>query len=158
MIIIIKNVEDQEESSVMLKVELRALNRANGRIRRNHLDKPKGLSVWILLLFAFLLSACGDNSNMSEQADGTGEENSGEHKTSEEIAETRTYESEKGPIDLPLHPERVVVIDQDYVGDVLATGLTPIATTGWAFEIPYYKEPLEGVENIGEKTTFLSKK
>lgn len=108
----------------------------------------KGIIICLVLLFTFISSGCtGSKAN-----EGDGNDNS------KETAKTRTYESEKGPIELPMHPERVVVIDQDYVGDVLASGITPIATTGWAFETPYYKEQLKDVENVGDKVSFSIEK
>lgn len=101
-----------------------------------------------IVLVAFIASGC-TSSKATEEV---------ENEKEQETAKTRTYESEKGPIELPMHPKRVVVIDQDYIGDVLASGITPIATTGWAFETPYFKEPLKDVENIGDKVSFSIEK
>ncbi|MGW8957047.1 hypothetical protein [Paenibacillus sp. NPDC055715] len=42
-----------------------------------------------------------------------------------EAAATRTYESDKGAITNPEHPQRVVVAVGDYVNDMLAIGVNP---------------------------------
>ncbi|MFC5591998.1 ABC transporter substrate-binding protein [Sporosarcina soli] len=112
--------------------------------------KKKGFAIFFVLLFMFIVSGCTSNTPPEAVTDEQGQE--------QEASATRTYESVKGPVELPLHPERVVVIDQDYVGDVLATGITPIATTGWAFETPYFEERLKDVESIGDKSSFSIEK
>jgi iron complex transport system substrate-binding protein len=112
--------------------------------------KKKGFAIFFVLLFMFIVSGCTSNTPPEAATDEQGQ--------GQEASATRTYESVKGPVELPLHPERVVVIDQDYVGDVLATGITPIATTGWAFETPYFEERLKDVESIGDKSSFSIEK
>ncbi|MCM3761376.1 iron-hydroxamate ABC transporter substrate-binding protein [Alkalihalobacillus oceani] len=109
---------------------------------------PNRLAVLLALL---ILAGCG--------ATGAGEAEQNATTSAEPAAEeTRTYESAKGVIELPANPERVVVIDQDYVGDVLATGLTPIGASGWVFDTPYYQDFLKGVESVGDKTTISLEK
>ncbi|MCR8980751.1 iron-hydroxamate ABC transporter substrate-binding protein [Brevibacillus laterosporus] len=95
----------------------------------------------IFLLFALVLSACGNNASPIEQKE----------TTQEKQAETRIYKTEKGDITIPAHPQRVVVGVQDYVGDVLALGIKPVGAAGWVFDTPYYKGHLDGVVKVGDK-------
>jgi len=99
------------------------------------MNVQKKALIFTTLILVLLLSACGSN------------------QTKETVAETRTYSGVSGEVQLPADPERVVVIDQDYVGDVLALGVTPVGAGGWVFETPYYSELLNEVENIGDKTS-----
>ncbi|MCC2250140.1 MAG: ABC transporter substrate-binding protein [Bacillota bacterium] len=102
------------------------------------------------LLIIFLLAACGD-SDKEEKAENSKADDT---KQSEEQAEqTRVYESPNGEVEIPANPERVLVADQDYVGYALALGVTPIATTGWIFDSPYFKDQLSDTKNVGDKTS-----
>ena len=111
----------------------------------------KFLAISMSLLFLIVLSACGANN------DGTASKETNKDKK-EDSSETRTYKSAKGDIELLANPERVVVAVQDYVGDVLAVGVTPIGATGTVFDIPYYEDKLKGVENIGDGTAISVEK
>ncbi|WP_157739723.1 hypothetical protein [Paenibacillus kribbensis] len=99
-----------------------------------------------LISLMLVLSACATSGNGSAVVDGQ----TADFKTastSDTIA-TRTYESDKGTVTLPEHPQRVVVAVGDYVGDVLALGVTPVGAPDPVFNAPYYKKYLNGVENI----------
>lgn len=110
----------------------------------------KFLIISMSLIFIVVLSACGANK------DGAATKDTNEDK--KEASETRTYKSAKGDIELPANPERVVVAVQDYIGDVLAVGVTPIGATGTVFDIPYYQDQLKDVENIGDGTAISVEK
>lgn len=97
--------------------------------------KVKNVIMFICAVFIVIiaLSACGANKETGHS----------------EASGTRIYESDKGKIELPANPQRVVVAVQDYVGDVLALGVKPVGTAGWVFDVPYYKNQLSGVESVG---------
>lgn len=85
----------------------------------------------------FILSACSTSTVTDlNNSDAIGEQ---KEEQASEGSETRVYESTLGNIELPLHPERVVVAVQDYVGDILALGVTPVGAAGWVFELPIMK-------------------
>ncbi|WP_416150299.1 iron-hydroxamate ABC transporter substrate-binding protein [Salipaludibacillus sp. HK11] len=110
----------------------------------------KRIPIFILtVVLVTLLGACGSESN------GAAEEL--ENSDSVEVSETRVYESVKGDIELPTNPERVVVAVQDYVGDVLALGVTPVGAAGWVFDTPYYEQQLKDVESVGETMVSVEK-
>ncbi|QGH32848.1 ABC transporter substrate-binding protein [Gracilibacillus salitolerans] len=107
-----------------------------------------GLSIFFLSMLVVLLSAC--NTNEADSA--TNEEDSKDESI-------RYYESEKGTLELPLEPSRVVVAVRDYVGDVLATGVQPIGVAEtMVFDAPYYQDQLEEVESVGEDTAISLEK
>jgi len=104
-----------------------------------------------MLCFTFVMmvivSACGTNSASTS-----------DKENKEDSAKTRIYKSDKGDIELPANPKRVVVADQDYVGEVLTLGVKPVGASGWIFETPYYKDQLKGVESVGDKTSISIEK
>lgn len=97
---------------------------------------------YFTFIMMVILSAC-----KTDNASTSGKE------SKEESAKTRIYKSDKGDIELPANPIRVVVADQDYVGEVPALGITPVGASDWIFETPYYKDQLKGVESVGDKTS-----
>ncbi|MFD2656852.1 ABC transporter substrate-binding protein [Gracilibacillus thailandensis] len=102
----------------------------------------------LCLLLMVLLSACSSN-----QADSAiNEEDSKD-------GSVRYYESEKGNVEIPLEPSRVVVAVRDYVGDVLAAGVKPVGISEtMVFDAPYYQDRLDGVESVGEDTAISLEK
>ncbi|SFL91182.1 iron complex transport system substrate-binding protein [Gracilibacillus orientalis] len=103
--------------------------------------------IFCLLMSLALLGACNTTA--------THEANSEEDETEN----VRYYESEKGTVELPLEPSRVVVSVRDYVGDVLAMGVKPVGVSEtMVFDAPYYQEQLKGVESVGEDTAISLEK
>ena len=81
---------------------------------------------WLLPMFmmvALVLAACG-NSEKSEEKTAEGAEK-------DASAETITYESETGPVEVPANPERVVVLSS-YVGDLLTLGVNMVGVDSWS--------------------------
>ncbi|PPA69584.1 iron-hydroxamate ABC transporter substrate-binding protein [Jeotgalibacillus proteolyticus] len=90
------------------------------------------------LLTALMLSACnsgGDN-------DSAGNDNAGEPAGD---AETITYESENGPVEVPADPERIIVLST-FTGNVLALEENLVGVDSWSKTSPNYE--LEGVEDV----------
>ncbi|MGP4040163.1 iron-hydroxamate ABC transporter substrate-binding protein [Gracilibacillus sp. D59] len=105
-----------------------------------------GLVSFFLLMLITLLGACSTNAANSSQAEA-------------ENGSVRSYESEKGTVELPVEPSRVVVAVRDYVGDVLATGVQPVGVSEtMVFDAPYYQDQLEGVESVGADTAISLEK
>nr|BFF26460.1 hypothetical protein GCM10025732_44250 [Glycomyces mayteni] len=85
---------------------------------------------------ALALTACGTSD---PAADRGGEE-----------GETRTVEHAMGTTEVPVDPQRVVVLDTDKIDTALSLGITPIgaARTSEA-ELPTYLGDLSGVTVVG---------
>ncbi|WP_084011660.1 iron-hydroxamate ABC transporter substrate-binding protein [Paenibacillus kribbensis] len=111
---------------------------------------------FFLISLVLVLSACATSGNGNSAVDGQTAD-SKTASTSDATA-TRTYESDKGTVTLPEHPQRVVVAVGDYVGDVLALGVTPVGAPDTVFNAPYYKKYLNGVENIGDSSALSLEK
>ncbi|MBU5267582.1 iron-hydroxamate ABC transporter substrate-binding protein [Virgibacillus proomii] len=93
----------------------------------------------LILLFSIilLLSACN-----------TDEEKNKDDKSSKTEKDTITYQSENGPIKVPAHPKRVVVLSQ-FTGDLLKLGINVVGVDSWAKDNPRFKE-LKDVDTVSE--------
>lgn len=89
------------------------------------------------LLLILIISAC---SNTSSKKDGT---------EAEKRAETFTYQSETGPIEVPAHPQRVVVLS-GYTGNILDLGVPVIGVDTWSKTNPTFVEELKDVKEVSE--------
>ncbi|WP_342414944.1 iron-hydroxamate ABC transporter substrate-binding protein [Paenibacillus sp. FSL R10-2782] len=118
--------------------------------------KFRTLACLLIISLMLVLSACATNGGGMATDNGTTAD-SKTASTGNEIA-TRTYESDKGTVTIPEHPQRVVVAVGDYVGDVLALGITPVGAPDTVFDAPYYKKYLNGVENIGNSSALSLEK
>ncbi|WP_431087765.1 iron-hydroxamate ABC transporter substrate-binding protein [Paenibacillus sp. 8b26] len=110
----------------------------------------------LIISLMLVLSACATNAGGMATDSGT----TADSKTAStgDAADTRTYKSDKGTVTIPEHPQRVVVAVGDYVGDVLALGITPVGAPDTVFDAPYYKKYLNGVENIGDSSALSLEK
>jgi iron complex transport system substrate-binding protein len=107
----------------------------------------------MLLIFLMMLSACGN------QEKNTASGNQEQTKTEEKA--TRTFKMANGKeVEIPTHPKRVVM-PYEFLGNALALGVKPIATTQAVMENPFIKDQIKGIENVGnpislEKVTELN--
>ena len=106
-----------------------------------------------LLVFTIVIvSACGANTNQNNAGSETTAPVDSTVQSTEQ--ETRDYESDKGTIQIPVNPKRVIVAVDDFIGDVLSLGVTPLAVAGNDIkEHPYFKEGLGSSEVVGDNTT-----
>lgn len=91
-----------------------------------------------VLLFLILISACGNEKSVSDN-----------NNANENDAETITYESETGPIEVPADPQRVVVLS-GYTGNVLHLGVPVVGVDTWSKNNPIFEEELKEVEEVSE--------
>ncbi|GAA4726694.1 ABC transporter substrate-binding protein [Brevibacillus fulvus] len=84
------------------------------------------------LLMLLVLTACGQQAGSTAPAAGS---------------ETRTVQTAKGEVTVPVHPKRIVT--DLYLADVLALGIKPVGANEWSLRNPYIKEQIEGIEDIG---------
>jgi len=92
------------------------------------------LMLLLLLPAVLLFSACGQNNDS---------------KSESTAPKTVTYQSENGPVEVPTHPKRVIVLST-FTGDVLKLGAPLIGVDSYAKDNPNFKEALKGVEAVSE--------
>lgn len=61
---------------------------------------------------------------------------------------TRTIDSNRGPVEVPINPQRIVAIDRIALDTALALGLKPIAAAPPASETSYLGDLVNGIETI----------
>jgi iron complex transport system substrate-binding protein len=90
--------------------------------------KARFFSLGILAIFAIgLLVGCGKAA------------------TTEDMV---TFQSEKGPVQVPAHPKRVVVMASSYTGNVLSLGITPVGVDQWAKNSKFLQNKIKNVQIV----------
>jgi len=122
----------------------------------NQLPMYKGLKLsmaaTLLFCFALFMSACStgtlntNTTTVESKLTTKGEAAPSNNPKTE--AQTRVITTIKGDIEIPSHPERIVV--DLYLGSFIALNVKPIGTPELNLKNPYFTEALAGVENIGE--------
>lgn len=93
----------------------------------------KFIALGLLLVVALgILAGCGQASTDKDEAK----------------AEMVTYQSEQGPVQVPANPKRVAVLASSYTGNVLALGITPVATDQWAKDNKFLADKLDKAEVV----------
>lgn len=103
---------------------------------------------WMLTLIAVLvlaLAACSSNGEGKNA-----EKSSEDTKQTETSSDTITYESSKGPIEVPANPERVVVLSS-YAGDLIKLGVNIVGVDSWSANNPNFKEQLKDVPVVSNE-------
>ncbi|MCY8232330.1 iron-hydroxamate ABC transporter substrate-binding protein [Priestia endophytica] len=100
----------------------------------------KKLLLPVMLIMILIISACGNKS--AEQASG--------EQGKDEKQETITYQSENGPIKVPAHPKRVVVLGS-YVGDLLSLDVNIVGVEEWAKKSPLFEKELKDVPVVSDE-------
>lgn len=121
--------------------------------------------VWMLplaLLLVLALSACGNNRNNSNNNTGSpansasaspsespSPASSGASPSGEAESGTITYQSESGPVEVPAHPQRVVVL-ASYAGDVMSLGVNLVGVDSWSKQNPRWADKLKDVPAVSD--------
>lgn len=100
-------------------------------------------NVWtpLMLVLVLLLSAC------SSQTAGNAEPT----PAAQPQANTITYQSEDGPVEVPADPKRVVVL-ASFTGNVLALHVPLVGVDSWSKMNPNFREPLQDVEEVSDES------
>jgi len=95
----------------------------------------------LMLLFLLIASACGSKSVENNSSSGD-----------EKKSETITYQSENGPIEVPAHPERVVVLSS-FAGHVMALDVNIVGVDSWSKmnPNPRFQERLKDAEEVTDE-------
>ncbi|MCR6109515.1 iron-hydroxamate ABC transporter substrate-binding protein [Bacillus sp. A301a_S52] len=95
------------------------------------------LLAFSVFLVIMLLSACGNN----EPTDVSATENE---------ADTFTYESETGPVEVPTNPEKIIALTNG--PNVFALDGNVVGIDEWTSNNPLFQEKVEGVEIVSEES------
>ncbi|WP_027410297.1 iron-hydroxamate ABC transporter substrate-binding protein [Anoxybacteroides tepidamans] len=98
--------------------------------------------IWfpLMLLLVLIISACGNHS--AENKEGS--------STKEKSSEMITYQSENGPIKVPAHPKRVVVLSS-FAGDVMALNVKLVGVDSWSKMNPRFQKQLKDVAEVSDE-------
>lgn len=112
--------------------------------------RQKGIMALVLLVLLLMLAACGQTTQPAavENRDSVSEAAEGEGSA------TRTVHSEKGDIEIPAKPERVIGLSVVYPDFLYALGVVPIAVQNYHEELSaYLREPLKDTIKMGISRT-----
>lgn len=113
----------------------------------------------VVLAAGLVAAACGDDSDDSD-GEASGDQNgasedgsaaSDDGASSEASGETRTFEHDQGTSEIPVDPQKVVVLDTPQLDAAIALGVTPIGavTTDVSTELPEWIEGTDDIEHVG---------
>ncbi|PKR86250.1 iron-hydroxamate ABC transporter substrate-binding protein [Heyndrickxia camelliae] len=98
----------------------------------------KRIIPFLVIVVVLMLSACT-----------SGNENTSGGSKKDQKNDTITYQSENGPVQVPAHPKRVVVL-ASYAGNVMSLGVNLVGVDSWSKMNPNFKDKLKGVEEVSE--------
>ncbi|MED5015820.1 iron-hydroxamate ABC transporter substrate-binding protein [Paenibacillus chibensis] len=107
----------------------------------------------LMMVIVLALSACGNKANNNTETPASAGGSSGQSKS--DSAEnngsgTITYPSESGPIEVPAHPRRVVVLS-GYAGNLLALGIPLVGVDSWTKADPNFQDQLKDVAEVSDE-------
>ncbi len=115
----------------------------------------KKLLLPVILCLVLVMSACGGNQEGNADSGSTnaseGESGAAQPSANAEAA-TFTYESENGPIEVPTHPQRVVVLTRFLTGNVMALGVPLVGVDEMSKSNPFFEERLKDIEAVSEES------
>jgi iron complex transport system substrate-binding protein len=86
-----------------------------------------------------LLSACGNSQSAGDQ-----------DQSNSKKENTRIYQSENGPVKVPKHPKRVVVLSS-FAGNVISLGVNVVGVSKWAKSSPVLKDKVKDAEAVSDQ-------
>lgn len=136
-------------------------NDNHNHLKGNHIMKK----IWPVILFmTLLLAACGSGSSEEvkpSQPAGAGEAaatdstgnggNEAQGGGSGQEGETFVYQSESGPVQVPVNPQRVVVLTRFLTGNVMLLGVPLVGVDEMSKDNPNFAEQLKDVETVSDE-------
>ncbi|NGQ96122.1 iron-hydroxamate ABC transporter substrate-binding protein [Brevibacillus sp. SYP-B805] len=100
--------------------------------------------IWIpfMLVLMLIVSACSSQP--------AGEKDNAALQDNQNKSETIIYQSENGPIEVPAHPQRVVVLSS-FAGNVMALGVNLVGVDSWSKMNPRFQDKLKNVEEVSDE-------
>jgi len=89
-----------------------------------------------LILSIILINGCSSQNAKDDKSD--------------EKTDTRIYESENGPVEVPKDPKRVVVLST-FAGNVMALDVNLVGVDSWSKMNPRFEEKLKDIEEVSEE-------
>ena len=107
----------------------------------------KHIASWSMVLLLLVLAACSGGENTASTGEANKEENSKTEEQQETVAETRTVEHLYGEAEVPMNPEKIVLLSHvSWEGSLVSVGVKPHAVMAYDNEFPpHLTEELEGV-------------
>jgi len=102
------------------------------------------MKITLLLCLILVLGAC---STGSEEQDKATEQAKKETEVEKQTAETRSYDTEKGAVEIPTKPLRIVT--DYYGGELLSVGANVVGVEPTALDNPFIKDLLKDAVEIG---------
>ncbi|MDQ0493620.1 iron complex transport system substrate-binding protein [Paenibacillus brasilensis] len=107
----------------------------------------KKLFIPLVFFLVVVLSACGGN-----QASNADNGESSSPVSSSEGKSTFIYQSESGPVEVPTHPQRVVVLTRFLTGNVMALGVPLVGVDEMSKTNPNFEEKLKDAEAVTDES------
>lgn len=105
----------------------------------------KKILIPFLLLVALVISACSHESGSKEDTEPAEDKE-------KKIADTITYESENGPIEVPADPKRVVVLSSFIAGSVMALDVNIVGVDSWAKASKRFEPYLKNAQEVSDES------
>lgn len=99
------------------------------------MKKKWAISIF-LILSIILINGCSSQNAKDDKSD--------------EKTDTRIYESENGPVEVPKDPKRVVVLST-FAGNVMALDVNLVGVDSWSKMNPRFEEKLKDIEEVSEE-------
>jgi iron complex transport system substrate-binding protein len=99
----------------------------------------------LLIVFMIVLSGCGAAGGSGNTAAGNTEKSTGTTETA--ANETRVIETDKGPIEIPAKPQRIVT--DYYTGELLSVEAPVVGSGSDAFKNPFISEQMKTIKDVG---------
>jgi len=118
----------------------------------------KKLCIPFVLFLVVILSACGSNQNNTNQVSSPSSESSSAAPSDEASpssapeSDTFIYQSEDGPVEVPTHPQRVVVLTRFLTGNVMLLGVPLVGVDEMSKTNPNFKDKLANTEAVTDES------
>jgi iron complex transport system substrate-binding protein len=114
------------------------------------LSRRRVTLVTAVFFLAFMLSACGETSKSNTETVPTATTDSSQTMETKSVGESKvkTVSTVNGDIEVPVSPQRIVA--EEYLGSLIALDVIPVGAPGLTIKNYYFKESLEGIEDIGD--------
>lgn len=99
----------------------------------------------LIFVCTIMLSACSGGGASTTPTAATPEASPTTASTTE--GGTRTFDTDKGPVEIPQHPQRIVT--DYYAGELLSVGGNVIGAEPLAFDSPFIKDKLSAAQDVG---------
>lgn len=111
----------------------------------------------VLVALAAMLAGCGSQqeNKVEPPPANSGQQNSDGSQSAtggENAAQTITYLSEDGPIEVPEHPQRIVVLTRFLTGNVMSLGVPLVGVDEMSKDNPNFASQLQEVEAVSDES------